>query len=67
MCLRYFFERAVCVCQAWTAAGITETRMFIVQNQLELGFSILHHQEIVKLSFSFEHVGNVCVGAKSMF
>ena len=64
---KYVLKRAVCVYQTWTAAGIAGSLISIVQNQWKLGFNILHHQEIVKLSFSLEHVSNTCVNAKSVF
>jgi len=40
--------------------------IIIVQNRQQLRSIKLAHRKIVKLSFSFEHVCKVCVGAKSM-
>ena len=40
--------------------------IIVLQNRQQLRFIQLAHPKIVKLSFRLEHVGKVCVGAKSM-
>ena len=71
-CESVVFSSAFC---AWWLACVQATvrslgapnLIIIMQNRQQLRSIQLAHPKIVKLSFWLEHVGKVCVGAKSMF
>ena len=61
----YFAMRGLCLLNL-DGGRNKPNLVIIVQNRQQVRSIKLAHPKIVKSSFSLEHVGKVCVGAKSM-